>query len=240
MRLLGAASAAVAVARKDLAALWASPVPWVVAALVQVVVGVLFVDTLDARRQAVFQPLVPIAGFVLLVTAPVLAMRSFAEEAKVGTLDVLLAVPVPTPALVAGKWLAATLTAWLALVPLGVHAALLAWWGDPDTGPIVAGTIGLALLAAAAGAVGVLASSFTSSQPVAAFGAVVPLLLAWFLQPSTSQVALRDLTARLSLSERLRGFADGALDAGDVAYFAAVAALALLAAVAVLDLRRLR
>jgi len=81
-----------AVLRKELAATWSSPVPWVAAAVFHAVLAVLFVDQLQGRAQAVVQPLFPIAGLLLVVVVPVLAARSFAEERRTANLDVLLAL----------------------------------------------------------------------------------------------------------------------------------------------------
>lgn len=229
-----------AVVRKELAALWVSPIPYVVGALFHVALGLLYVDTLRARSEAVFQPLVPIAGFLLLATTPALAMRTFAEEARLGTLDLLLAIPARAATLVVGKWVAAFGSMVVIAAPAAFHAVLLQWWGEPDAGPMITGAIGLVLLAAAATAVGVLASSLTSSQPVAALGAFFVLLLGWLVRPTTSSLALRTLSARLSISERIRTFAAGGVDLADLGFFAAVTVLALVAATAAVDARRLR
>lgn len=223
---------------KDLVALWTSPVPWVSGAVFHLALGVLSVDTMQARQQAVFQPVVPIAGFLLLVAVPVLAMRSLADERRTGTLDVLLAVPVRPLALVVGKWLALVATVVAVASPVALHAVLLAWWGSPDAGPIIAGALGLVLLAAMASSVGLFTSSLTSSQAVAALSASFVLLLGWFLRPSTASVALRTTTARLSINERLRSFAAGAIDLGDVGFFVGLAAAGVLAAAAVVALGR--
>ena len=229
-----------AVARKDIVALWASPVPYVVAALFHVVLGVLYVNQLEIRRQAVFQPIVPVAGFLLLVTVPLLTMRSFAEEARTGTLDLLQAIPVRTGALVAGKWVAAWVTVLVVLAPLGVTVALVHWFGDPDVGPIIAGFFGLVLLGGTLCGVGVLASSLTASQPVAAMVSLFATLLAWFAHVGSESLSAGSVLARLSLSERLRLFAGGAIDSGDVVFLVATAIGAGAAAALVLDLRRLR
>ena len=58
-----------AVAAKDLEVLWASPVPWVAGAVFHVALGLLYVSELQARRQALIQPLFPLAGFLLLSPA---------------------------------------------------------------------------------------------------------------------------------------------------------------------------
>jgi ABC-2 type transport system permease protein len=225
---------------KDLRTTWASPVPYVAGAALQAALGLLVVDQLAARDQAVLQPLFPLAGFLLLLVAPVVTMRSLAEEARTGTLDQLLAVPLRAGTLVAGKWLAAWATTVALMAPAGLFVVLTALWGDPDDGPAIAGFVGLALLAAAATAVGVLASAATESQPIAAMAALFAGVVAWFAHVGDPAVGDAGLLAGLSFSERLRLFAGGAIDSGDVVFFVAVTVAALVVAAAVVDLRRLR
>ena len=223
-----------AVVRKELAVLWLSPVPYVVAAVFNAVLGLLYVNQLEGRQQALLQPLFPLAGFLLVLVVPVLSMRAFADEARTGALDLLLAVPVRVRPLVVGKWLATWLTALAVLAPSLVFVALVGWWGDPDPGPGVAGYLGLALLAAALCGVGVLASALTDSQPVAAMAALFAAVLLWF----ASAAGATGVLVRLSLSERLRGFAGGVVDSADAGFFAALSAAALAVAAAAVARRR--
>lgn len=229
-----------AVLRKELVTTWASPLPYVVGAAFTAVLGVLMVNQLQVRDQAVIQPLFPLAGFLLLLTVPVLTMRSFAEEARTGTLELLLAVPVPARPLVVGKWLAAWLTTLAVVAPSAVFALLLELWGEPDSGPAITGFVGLALLAAALAAVGTLASSLTASQPVAAMVAVASVLVLWFAHVGSEAVSTGPLLAAFSVSERLRTFAGGAVDTGDVAFFVSLGAGALVLSALAVDGRRLR
>lgn len=219
-----------AVLRKELATLWTSPVPWVAGAALQAVLAVLFVDQLQGRAQAVVQPLFPIAGLLLVVVVPVLAMRAFAEEKRSGNLDVLLAAPVPMVPVAIGKWLAVWITAVAVLLPALALAGLTALWGDPDPGPIIAGFLGLALLAGAVGAIGVAASAATSSQALAALLTILVGLVLWFVGSATSGSSTSRLLGGLSLSERLRTFAAGGIDVGDVAFFVGVIVVGVLAA----------
>lgn len=228
-----------AVVRKDLAVLWASPVPYVTGALFHVVLGVLFVEQLRVRSQAVVQPLFPIAGLLLVAMVPVITMRSLAEEERTGTLDVLLAIPVATGRLVAGKWAAAAVTAIVVAAPAVLLTVLLELWGEPDRGPMVAGFVGLAVLVLALSGIGVLASALTASLPVASMGAFFVSLLLWFSHAGSGAPG-GDLLARVSLSERLRGFAGGGIDVGDVVFLVCVAGACLVVATAVLDLRSRR
>lgn len=229
-----------AVLRKDMAVLWSSPIPYVVGALLHVALGMLYVDQLEVRRQAVLQPLFPLGGFLLLVMVPLLTMRAFAEEARTGTLDLLQAVPVRTRPLVVGKWLAAWVTAVAVFAPALLFVLLAAWWGDPDPGPIVAGFAGLTLFAGALAGVGVLASSLTSSQPVAAIAALFLSLVFWFADVADDAPTAGSLLVRFSLRERLRSFASGVIDTSDVAWFLLVLVGALLLAAQAVETRRLR
>ena len=228
------------VAGKDLKVLWASPVPYVVGALFHVLLGLLYVSQLENRKQAVIQPMLPLAAFLLLLTVPVLSMRAFAEEARSGSLDLLMAVPVPRWVLVIGKWLATWLTTLAVLAPSLVFVLLLHLYGHPETGPIQAGYLGLVLLCALLASIGVLASALTTSQPLAALVALFVTMALWFAHIGSDAISTSTALARFSLSERLRTFAGGAVDTGDLWFFVFVTAAALIVAAAVLAVRRLR
>lgn len=229
-----------AIVRKELAVVWSSPLPWIAGALFHGLLGLLYVNELAARGQALFQPLVPLAGFLLIVTAPVITMRSFAEEARAGTLALLQSIPVAPWRLALGKWLAAWVTAVVVLAPIAVHVLLLHLFAEPDAGPIVAGIGGLVLFAGAVVAIGVLVSALTDSQPLAAVATFVATLVLWFAHAGSESVTTGPVLVRLSLSERLRSFAAGAIDTGDVAFFVVLAAAAIALAAIALDLARWR
>jgi ABC-2 type transport system permease protein len=228
------------VAVKDLKVMWASPVPYVVGALFHVLLGLLYVSQLESRRQAVIQPMFPLAAFLLLLTVPVLAMRTFAEEARSGSLDLLLAVPVPRWVLVTGKWLATWVTALGVLAPSLVFVLILHLFGNPESGPIEAGYLGLVLLTAALAGAGVLASSLTTSQPLAALVALFVTMLLWFAHVGSDTISTSTVLAKFSLSERLRTFAGGGVDTGDLWFFVLLTTGLLVVASAVLAARRLR
>lgn len=229
-----------AVVRKELKVLWASPLPYVLGAVLHATLGVLGWGQIIARGQAVFQPLVPIAGFLLLLAAPVLASRSVAEETRTGTLEVLLAIPVSTGRLMAGKYLAVTGTLVAILSPVVLFAVLLGAWGDPDPGPVATGLVGLVLLSAALCGVGICASALTSSQPVAALGGLFAVLVLWFAHTGSDALAAGGVLSALSFSERLRAFAGGVVDASDVVFLVSVAVLGVAAAVVAVEARRWR
>lgn len=229
-----------AILRKELKVLWASPLPYLLGAVFHATLGVQGWSQVTARGQAVFQPVVPIAGFLLLVVAPILSARSFADEIRTGTLELLLAARVPNVRIIVGKYLALVVTLWALLLPTAVFATLLALWGEPDLGPILSGFGGLALMAATLAAIGVFASSLTSSQPVAAIGALFAVLGLWFAHVGSDVPGSGGLIGALSISERLRTFASGLVTLSDGVYFVSVALAALAATMAALESRRWR
>ena len=229
-----------AILRKELKVLWASPLPYVLGAVFNATLGVLGWAQLGDRGQAVFQPIVPIAGFLLLLVAPILASRTFSDEIRTGTLELLLAIPVRRGALVAGKHFAVSLTLLAILAPSSLFALLLALYGDPDPGPIAAGFGGLVLLCLMLSAVGVFTSSLTASQPVAAIGGLFAVLVLWFAHTGSEALAAGGFLGSFSISERLRSFAGGLVDLSDVAFFLAVTVVALAAARVAVESRRWR
>jgi ABC-2 type transport system permease protein len=229
-----------AVFKKELKVLWASPLPYVLGAVFHATLGVLGWAQLGERNQAVFQPIVPIAGFLLLLVAPILASRTFSDEIRSGTLELLLAIPVKRSALVVGKYLAVLSTLLALLVPAGLFALVLTLWGDPDPGPMLSGYLGLALLCVAIAGIGVLASSLTSSGSVAAIVGVFSVLVLWFAHTGSEALAAGGIIGAFSISERLRSFAGGLVDASDVVFFVGLAIVALAAASVAVESRRWR
>lgn len=225
---------------KEMKVLWASPLPYLLGALLHATLGVLGWSQVTGRGQAVFQPLVPIAGFLTLLIAPVLASRTFAEEIRSGTLELLLAIPAPIGRLVLGKYAAVTATLIALLAPVGAFVTLLTLYGDPDHGPILTGLAGLALLAAALSAVGVLTSSLTRSQPTAALSGLFAVLVLWFAHTGSDALGAGGFLGGLSISERLRSFAGGVVDVSDAVFFVTVIAVAVVASMVAVASRRWR
>ena len=130
------------------------------------------------------------------------------------------------------------MTAAAVVAPALAHAAVLRWFGHPDTGPIVSGFVGLLLLTGALSGIGLLASSLSPSQPLAAVVALFASLLLWFARGGSPSSGVGSLISRVSLSERLHGFAGGVLDSADIVFLVVLMAMTLVAATAVVDSRR--
>ncbi len=178
--------------------------------------------------------------FVLLI--PAITMRSWAEERKLGTEELLFTFPIREGELVAGKYLAALilLVVILALtvaVPLSVAPI-----GYFDPGQIVSEYLGVIFLAAAAIAIGLFLSAVSANQVTAFLSTVFALLFLTFIGELPKIVQLPYWAASavgyLSIDYHFDSFRKGVLDSRDIAYFLILSAGFLYANVKVLVLAK--
>jgi ABC-2 type transport system permease protein len=191
-------------------------------------------------NDAVVQPLLTIYGLLLVFFVPLVTMRSFAEERRQGSLELLLSQPVRGVDVLAGKALGALLSVAICLGILVAHGFALAWISRPDWSAALAGLLGLVLLALFFVSLGVLISVVSRSQIEAA---VLSLgaLLALTIGPSAVRRgggALDALLGFLAVMDRFQQFTYGMIDLGHVAFFLGGSLLFLGLALRSLDLVR--
>ncbi len=237
-----------AIARREVGSMLRLPVGWIVIALFAFLSAVLFVNgTLAPGQPATMRYFFASASWLMLGIAPAVSMRLVSEELRSGTAEPLRTAPISDGAVIWGKYLGAVLFLSLMLAPTLVLAAVL--WGvsdpRPDPGPIFAGYLSLLLVGMLYTAVGLLASSLTSSQTLAFLGALMFLVLMMVLTGTVSQAEatpswLARALVSLSVQARARDMAKGVIDTGSVAFFLAGSAWFVLLASAALSSRRWR
>lgn len=179
---------------------------------------------------------------LLIVLVPLLTMRLFAEERKLGTLELLWTYPVRDVEIIAGKFVAclAVVTAMIAATVL--HPMMVSRFYPVAVGPLVAGYLGLWLIAAAFVACGLAVSALTESQLVA--GAATYGILLFFWVVTWNEAAVNDVTRRLlvpfSLFDRFHPFTRGAVDTQNVTYLVLFTLAFLALTFFALDARRWR
>ncbi|HSR31759.1 MAG TPA: ABC transporter permease, partial [Anaerolineae bacterium] len=177
------------IARKELSAYFGSPMALIFVGVFLVVTLLAFfwVETFFARNLADVRPLFRWMPVLLLFLVAALTMRQWSEEQRVGTLEVLLTLPVRRTELVLGKFLAVMALVALALTLtlfLPITASIL---GDLDWGPVVGGYLAALLMASAYAAIGLFVSSRTDNQIVSLI--VTVLLGGTFFVVGTTGVA---------------------------------------------------
>jgi ABC-2 type transport system permease protein len=180
-------------------------------------------------NEFVIAPLLHNLSVVLIILIPVITMRSFAEEKRSGTYELLMTSPLSISEIVAGKFLGAVGFLVVMLGLTGIYPAILLAYGNPELGIIAAGYLGLLLLAVAFATVGLLTSSFTENQIIAAVSCLVLLLLLYVIAwpADTAGPVLGGVLKYLSLTEHFTEMVKGVIDTKDLVYFLSVILLAL-------------
>ena len=158
---------------------------------------------------------------VMLLSIPLLTMRLFAEEKKLGTIELLLTYPLRDGEIFVAKFAACATVFAVMLAGTLLYPIYIYMLQPFPLAPLVSGYLGLFLLGLSFIACGVFVSSLTESQVVAGMATIGILLLFWILswnEAATSPGLLRVLV-RVSMFDHFQTFARGAIDVQDVAYF---------------------
>jgi len=180
-------------------------------------------------NEFVIAPLLHNLSVVLVILVPVITMRTLAEEKKAGTYELLLTSPLRISEIVLGKFLGAMLFVGLMVLLTGIYPLILMVYGNPEVGMILGGYLGLFLLATSFVAIGILTSSFTENQIIAAVTCLVALLLSYIIAwpADNAGETMGAILRYLSLTEHFAQLVKGVIDSKDVVYFLTVIGLAL-------------
>jgi ABC-2 type transport system permease protein len=228
-----------AIAEKELRAYFASPIAYVVIGLFAFIFGYFYIAWLDQFirhsmqmaqfggpgsfniNQQMIRPMLYNATVVLLFVIPMITMRTYSEEKKMGTIELLLTSPLTDFQIIMGKFIGAM---GLYASMLGVSAlyiALLFAYGNPELLPVLTAYLGLLLLGGCFIAIGLLVSSFTRNQIVAAFATFIIVLLLWVIDwiGTFAGPTVEKIVSALSVVNRFEDFTKGVIDTGDVVYY---------------------
>jgi ABC-2 type transport system permease protein len=243
------------VARKELKSVFASPMGWVILALLQAWLGLQFNFGVDqyfqvmsgfirpAERTGVTmfigQSIFGWASIVMLIAIPLLSMRLISEERRSNTLPFLFSAPISLTEIVLGKFVGLVSFLSILVVLIALMMFTLNLWADIDFGYIAANLLGLWLLVASFSALGLYFSSLTAQPVIAAIftliASLVLLMLDRFLTGDETS-----FVNYLSLMHHFQPFARGFIDTADIAYFLLFTITFLTLTVRRLDADRLR
>lgn len=208
------------ITKKELRSYFVSPIAWVVFALFLVLSGFFFSTIFFLSKEASLRGTSYNMIITLLFLIPLICMRLFAEEKKLGTLEILMTKPVRDIEVVMGKFLSAVLLFAAMLATTFVYVIILIKFGTPDMGPIYTSYLGIFLCGLAFISLGVFASTLTENQIIAAVVSFAFILLFWILSWVSSQLSTgaSEIISYLSISEHFDDFVKGIIDLKDVVY----------------------
>ena len=217
------------VARRELGGYFATPVAVVFIVIFLALQGVLTFNlgNFFDRNQADLLPFFSFLPWVFLLLVPAITMRLWAEERRLGTIELLLTLPITQAQAVAGKFLAAWAFCAIALALTFPFVLTVNYLGRPDNGVIASGYVGALLVAGSFLSVGAALSAVTKNQVIAFVLAVAvcfvfavasyPLVTDFLARTAP---ALADIVRHLSVTERYQGFTRGVVSLRDVIFFA--------------------
>lgn len=180
--------------------------------------------------------------FIFIVLVPLLTMKSFSEERKMRTEQLILTSPVSLMGMVFAKFLAAfTMFGGTFIGGNLINFATLYKYGEPNTAVLISSSIGILLIGAAFIAIGLFVSAMTENQLVAAVGTMgilIFLLLIGFLTPYIDSYVVRTVLNWISIYSRFGNFSYGILDPATFVYYFSICFVFMFITVRIYEKRR--
>ena len=249
------------ITKKELKAYFTSPIAYAVITVFLVLVGFFFYSLIwwfNSQsmqmaqnpyyyqqiniNQMVYSPLFHNISIILLLMLPLLTMRLFSEEKKIGTDELLYTSPVSVNQIILGKYLSSLIVLAVMLALTMVLSIFPFAYGNPEVVPFLNGYLGLFLMGAAFIAVGIFFSSLTENQIVSAILTFGALLLFWVLSWASYSAGgmWKGVLNYLSFFEHFDDMTKGILDTTDVVYYLSFAFFGLFLSHSVIQSRRWR
>ncbi|HEY3044546.1 MAG TPA: ABC transporter permease subunit [Vicinamibacterales bacterium] len=228
-----------AIAHKELRSYFASPIGYVVIGFFALLYGFFYStyltyfvgQSMQAAQfgggepmnvnQMMIRPALQNITILLLFLMPMITMRSYSEEKRSGTMELLLTSPITDLEIILGKFLGA-LALWVAALAVTlIHIALLFYFGNPEWKPIVTAYLGLVLMGGCFISLGLLISSLTSNQIVAGMATFGVFLLFWVINwiGSFSGPTVDKITKYISIIDHFDDFGKGIIDTSHLIYY---------------------
>ena len=192
-------------------------------------------------NELVFRPIFQSVAIVLIFLLPMLTMRLFAEERKLRTMELLLTSPIGINEIISAKFMSVLLIYLVLLGFTGLTPVVLSFYSEFQWDPILTGYLGLALQGAFFLSCGVLGSTLTENQIVAAFLSFGIIIVFWLLGGLGSMLGdttLGNLISYISFVEHYDRLVRGLLEAKDIVYYLSGTILMLFIAHRVVDSHR--
>lgn len=231
-----------AIFKKEISGFFSSLTGYIAATFFLVVNGLVIwvfpgsMNVLDSGYSTL-ETLFTIAPWVFIFLVPAITMKTFAEEKKNGTIELILTRPISDIKLVLGKYFASVLLVLMILIPSLIFFLSIYLLGSPvgniDTGGTWGSFIGLFFLAAGYAAIGVFASSFTDNQIVSFLLAIVISLFIFSGFDAIASLGIfsdfKYFLVQLGINEHYSSMSRGVIDTRDVVYFVCLSSLFIIA-----------
>jgi len=248
----------IAIAHKELKSYFSTPIAYIIIGFFLLPFGVFFYlylreflkQSMGAGQfggalninQQVIRYVLQNASVIILFIMPMITMRTYSEEKRSGTIELLLTSPVTDAEIILGKFLGALGLYVVMLAVTLVYMAILFIYGNPEWKPLLAAYLGLLLMGGAFIALGLMISSTTNNQIVAGVISFVVFLLLWIVGwfGDSAGPWMGPLTSWLSITEHFDDFSKGIIDTKHVLYYVSLITFGLFLTAKSVDTERWR
>ncbi|MGZ9676218.1 gliding motility-associated ABC transporter permease subunit GldF [Flavobacterium sp. GNP001] len=225
-----------AIILREIKSFFGSPIGYLVIAIFLIING-LFLWVFEGEYNilntgfADLTPFFTLAPWILIFLIPAVTMRSFSDERKQGTLELLLTKPLSVWSIVNGKFIGAIALIILAIIPTFIYVFSISSLGLPegniDMGSTIGSYFGLFFLIAAYSAIGIFTSTLSDNQIVAFIVAVFLCFFFYFGFEGFSSILPvgSSFVASLGMQDHFKSMSRGVLDSRDIIYFCSIAVL---------------
>ncbi|HKT79848.1 MAG TPA: ABC transporter permease [Vicinamibacterales bacterium] len=228
-----------AIARKELRSYFASPIGYVLVGLWAFLFGYFYYFILEAFvrssmqmpgmggmqtmniNQDLLRPLMYNATILVLFVLPGVTMRTYSEEKRSGTIELLLTSPLTDFEIIMGKFLGAMALYSIMLMVTWIHIGMLYLYGSPEWKPLVVAYLGLLLLGGCFIAIGLFISSLTRNQVISFMVTFSIFLLLWVISWSANSAGptTSEIIRYVSIVDQFDDFGKGVLDTTHLVYY---------------------
>jgi ABC-2 type transport system permease protein len=229
----------IAIADKELRSYFASPIAYIIIGLFSLLFGwffymylMLFVQQSEQMmqmggggaaniNQSMIRGVLLNSAVIILFVMPMITMRTYSEEKRSGTIELLLTSPITDLQIILGKFFGALGLYVAMLFVTMLYMGILFYFGNPEWRPIATGYLGLLLMGSCFISAGLLISSVTKNQIVAGVITFAVFLMLWVINwiGESSGPTTRALVSYLSITEHFDDFARGILDTKHIIYY---------------------
>ena len=209
------------IAKNELSSYFKSSMAYVVLVLMISIFNVFFYIIIDQSREASLVDVFLVMDFMLIFLAPIMTMRLFSEERFTGTIEFLMTSPVSITAIVLGKYIGVLVLFTIMFSATFLYYFIIEYFGEPDRMTILTGYLGVWLEGALFLAIGVMASSWTRHQIVAAMISFAVIFLLYFSATIASYFSGFVETGLKNVGSltHLENFAVGVITVSDISYY---------------------
>ena len=219
--------------KKELKTYFLSPIGYIAIGIFMLLYSIFFYLTTIAYGSVFMGDLYyATARYGLLLMVPLLTMRMFAEERKNGTEQLLLTSPRSVTSIVLGKFFAAVAVILITMIFSIVYAIIISFFGNVNIPTLLVTMLGFLLVAMAATSIGMLASSITENQIIAAIITIVVLVAPWFL------VDMSEIFSSIDLIDKFIKFPNGLISISDLVSLISITVMCILITIIVIKRRK--